>query len=112
MHHPDFAEIVVLNDGETFSGAQGCTIQFVPDLMAADTDAIEDGLRDANFESEPAICASDVIEVAATLLEPNEIDFNPEYFRALIELCNGLRGRVADDIEQTETELRKAASER
>lgn len=51
-----------------------------------------------------------VVAQAASLLEPNEIDANPEYFRALAELCNSLRGRTADDIALTERELRELSA--
>lgn len=109
MHHPDHSEIVVLNDGETFTGADGCTVRFVPEAIVNDIDATEDGLREDDFESERVLCASDVIDVAGSLLEPGELDANPEYFRAFAELCNQLRARPADDIELTERELREAA---
>lgn len=109
MHHPDLSEIVVLNDGETFTGADGCTVRFIPESIVNDGDAIEDGLREDNFESERVLCASDVIDVAGSLLEPSELDGNPEYFRALTELCNQLRVRTADEIELTEAELVEAA---
>ena len=37
-------KIVVLNDGETFSAMDGCTIHEVPDTM--DTDEIEEYLKE------------------------------------------------------------------
>ncbi len=109
MHHPNQSEIVVLNDGETFTGADGCTVRYIPEAIVNDGEAIEDGLRDDAFESERVLCASDVIDVAGSLLEPGELDANPEYFRAFAELCNQLRARTADQIEDTERELREAS---
>jgi hypothetical protein len=111
MHHPNMTAIVVLNDGETFTDAEGCTVRFVPDEVIGhdrgeDVDAL---VRADELELQPVICWSDVIDMAATLLEPTEIDLNPEYFRALAELCNRLSGRTSHEIETTEAELRKAA---
>lgn len=110
MHHPDHSEIVVLNDGETFTDADGCTVRYVPEAIVGYPDAIEDGLRENEFESERVLCASDVIDVAGSLLEPTELDQNPEYLRALVELSNQLRGRTADEIDLTEQEVIQAAS--
>jgi hypothetical protein len=110
VHHKDHAEIVVLSDGETFGPAEGCTVRYVPEAVGNDAELVEEILANDGLESERVLSASDVIDVAGGLLEPDEIDDNPEYFRALIELCNQLRGRTADQLDQTVRELRDAAA--
>lgn len=41
--------IMVLNDGETFTGLQGCKIYAVPEDST--TDEVEEGLKDEKWES-------------------------------------------------------------
>jgi hypothetical protein len=110
MHHADHSEIVVLPDGDTFAPSEGATIRYVPQDQVDDIDFIEHAIVNDELESERVLSASDVIDVAGSLLEPSELDANPEYFRALAELCNQLRARPAFEIEDTERELREAAA--
>lgn len=94
--------MVVLDDGETFTKIEGCTVQWAPEELIDDD--LDYAIRDGDLESEPVLSGSDAIRAAAKLIE--EKPREGKYVLALYEICNALRGRTVIDMFKTMCEIR------
>lgn len=101
-HHPDHDMVVVFNGHErTYEDIATCSVHYAPRQWL--NREIRDAIWWGKLEQEPILVASDVLDVAKDLIGAEKRD--PEYMRALVELCNILRLRDEAAIKRTEREL-------